>query len=56
MADMQEKFPDKSTEEREDIRALDPEEGITSYQTAHAWEESQAEGDRLDEPTEDTRR
>ncbi|MGK4585580.1 hypothetical protein [Kitasatospora sp. HPMI-4] len=56
MSDMQEKFADKSTKEREDVRAVDPEEGITSYQTAHAQDESLAEGDRLDEPTEDTLR
>ncbi|WP_157531615.1 hypothetical protein [Kitasatospora sp. Root107] len=56
MSEMQEKFSDKAATDREEVRAADPEEGITSYQVAHAWEESQAEGDREDEAGEDTRR
>ncbi|MFE4517724.1 hypothetical protein ACFRMQ_26395 [Kitasatospora sp. NPDC056783] len=40
-----------STEEDEDVRAADPEEGITSMQNLHAQDTSQAEGDTmLDEP------
>lgn len=49
MSDMQERLNEKAATEREDIRAADPEEGITSYQNAHAWEESRAEGERDDE-------
>ncbi|MFI5527325.1 hypothetical protein ACIA8O_02095 [Kitasatospora sp. NPDC051853] len=53
MSDMQQRLAEKDATEREDIRAADPEEGITSYQTMHAWEESQAEGDRDDEDRDD---
>jgi len=56
MSDMQDRFTDKAAEDREDARAADPEEGITSYQTAHAGEESLAEGDRFDEILEDKAR
>jgi hypothetical protein len=52
MSDTQKKFSDKAATDREEVRAADPEEGITSYQVAHAWEESQAEGDRNDEAGE----
>ncbi|WP_405016153.1 hypothetical protein OHV05_02820 [Kitasatospora sp. NBC_00070] len=53
MSDIQERFSDKAATDREDVRSADPEEGVTSYQVAHAWQESRAEGDREDEPTED---
>ncbi|MEU3574435.1 hypothetical protein AB0E96_39415 [Kitasatospora sp. NPDC036755] len=40
-----------STEEDEDIRAADPEEGIPSMQNLHAQDTSRAEGaPMLDEP------
>ncbi|MFF2043432.1 hypothetical protein ACGFZP_24750 [Kitasatospora sp. NPDC048239] len=39
-----------SVDQDEDVRAADPEEGITSMQNLHAQETSQAEGDALDEP------
>ncbi|MFI2607493.1 hypothetical protein [Kitasatospora sp. NPDC018619] len=40
-----------SSEEQEDVRAADPEEGIPSMQNLHAQDTSRAEGDRmLDEP------
>ncbi|WP_188306299.1 hypothetical protein [Streptomyces sp. CBMA123] len=40
-----------STDREEDVRAADPEEGITSMQNLHAQDTSQAEGDSmLDEP------
>ncbi len=38
-----------SGDQEEDVRAADPEEGITSMQTAHAQDTSQAEGDTYDE-------
>ncbi|MGW4379205.1 hypothetical protein [Kitasatospora sp. NPDC004531] len=50
MSDMNDRLNDKAQRDEDDVRAADPEEGITSYQTMHAWEESQAEGDRLAEP------
>ncbi|WP_354643970.1 hypothetical protein [Kitasatospora camelliae] len=53
MSDMHDRFSD-TAEETLDVRAADPEEGVTSYQTAHAQEESQAEGDR-DEMTDEAR-
>ncbi|MDH6128875.1 hypothetical protein [Kitasatospora sp. GP82] len=56
MSDMQQKFVDKAGEDREDIRAADPEEGVTSFQNISAQNESPAEGERLDEPTENTAR
>ncbi|MFB7663156.1 hypothetical protein ACFC1R_04295 [Kitasatospora sp. NPDC056138] len=56
MSDMQEKFAEKTDRDRDDVRAVDPEEGITSLQTANAQFESQAEGERLDEPMEDSAR
>ncbi|MGW2396078.1 hypothetical protein ACWCYY_05950 [Kitasatospora sp. NPDC001664] len=49
MSDMQQRLGEKDATDREDVRSADPEEGITSYQIMHAWEESQAEGDRDDE-------
>ncbi|WP_153459616.1 hypothetical protein [Streptomyces kaniharaensis] len=40
-----------STESDEDVRAADPEEGITSMQNLHAQDESRAEGEPMqDEP------
>nr|BFD88889.1 hypothetical protein KitaXyl93_02490 [Kitasatospora sp. Xyl93] len=40
-----------STEDDDDIRAADPEEGIPSMQNLHAQDTSQAEGSPiLDEP------
>ncbi|MFB7125194.1 MULTISPECIES: hypothetical protein [Streptomycetaceae] len=40
-----------STEDDEDIRAADPEEGVPSMQNLHAQDTSQAEGaPMLDEP------
>ncbi|BFV60831.1 hypothetical protein KCMC57_up59350 [Kitasatospora sp. CMC57] len=56
MSEIQEKFSGKAAADREDVRAADPEEGVTSYQVAHAWEESQAEGDREGEADESTLR
>ncbi|MEU9077143.1 hypothetical protein ACFYUY_26045 [Kitasatospora sp. NPDC004745] len=48
MTDMSERF-EVSTDRDEDVRAADPEEGVTSMQNLHAQETSQAEG----EPTPD---
>jgi hypothetical protein len=56
MSDMQQRMSDKAERDDEDVRSRDPEEGITSYQTAHAQDESAAEGDRIDEMPEDTSR
>ncbi|MEV7602025.1 hypothetical protein AB0O91_32125 [Kitasatospora sp. NPDC089797] len=43
-----------STDREEDVRAADPEDGITSMQNLHAQDTSQAEGDpMLDEPGAD---
>ncbi|MER6301683.1 hypothetical protein ABT247_19270 [Kitasatospora sp. NPDC001539] len=40
-----------STDREEDVRAADPEEGITSMQNLHAQDTSPAEGDSmLEEP------
>ncbi|AUG82094.1 hypothetical protein CFP65_7518 [Kitasatospora sp. MMS16-BH015] len=39
----------KETRDMEDIRAADPEEGVTSAQTAHAFEHDAAEGPRADD-------
>ncbi|MER6398435.1 hypothetical protein ACFWA9_38065 [Kitasatospora sp. NPDC059973] len=39
-----------SVDREEDIRAADPEEGITSMQNQHAQDTSQAEGAPLEEP------
>ncbi|MFJ9697647.1 hypothetical protein [Kitasatospora sp. NPDC101183] len=40
-----------STDRDEDVRAADPEEGVTSMQNVHAQDTSQAEGeDMMDEP------
>ncbi|WP_371494343.1 hypothetical protein OG871_04440 [Kitasatospora sp. NBC_00374] len=52
MSDMQDRFSDKAERDAEDIRAADPEEGITSYQTAHAQDMSPAEGELLEETSE----
>ncbi|MFD9130297.1 hypothetical protein [Kitasatospora sp. NPDC059571] len=56
MSDMQQRMSEKAERDEEDVRARDPEEGITSYQTAHAQDESAAEGDRLDDTSEDATR
>ncbi|MFJ1753474.1 hypothetical protein [Kitasatospora sp. NPDC088134] len=50
MSGMNDRLDDKARREEDDVRAADPEEGITSYQIMHAQEESRAEGDRLAEP------
>ncbi|MFH9352899.1 hypothetical protein [Kitasatospora sp. NPDC017646] len=53
MTDMSERS-EVSTDREEDVRATDPEEGITSMQNLHAQDTSQAEGDPvLDEPGAD---
>ncbi|MFJ1704751.1 hypothetical protein [Kitasatospora sp. NPDC088346] len=52
MSDMHDRFTDKAERDAEDIRAADPEEGITSYQTAHAQDMPPAEGEQLDEAQE----
>ncbi|WP_441248472.1 hypothetical protein [Kitasatospora sp. McL0602] len=44
MSDMQERFSDKADRDADDVRAADPEEGITSYQNAHAQDLQAAEG------------
>jgi hypothetical protein len=50
MTDMSERS-EVSSDREEDVRAADPEEGITSMQNLHAQDTSQAEGDpMLDEP------
>ncbi|MFI9365779.1 hypothetical protein ACIG5E_32720 [Kitasatospora sp. NPDC053057] len=50
MTDMSERS-EVSTDREEDVRAADPEEGITSMQNLHAQDTSQAEGaPMLDEP------
>ncbi|MGW3041315.1 hypothetical protein ACWC9T_15045 [Kitasatospora sp. NPDC001159] len=50
MTDMSERS-EVSSDREEDVRAADPEEGITSMQNLHAQDTSQAEGDAmLDEP------
>ncbi|MDY0816508.1 hypothetical protein [Kitasatospora purpeofusca] len=38
-----------SVDQDEDVRAADPEEGITSTQNLHAQDTSQAEGESEDE-------
>ncbi|MFI6447140.1 hypothetical protein [Kitasatospora sp. NPDC050543] len=38
-----------SGEQDEDVRAADPEEGITSMQNLHAQDTSQAEGDTFED-------
>lgn len=53
MSDMYDRFSDKAERDSEDIRAADPEEGITSYQTAHAQDVAAAEGAPYDELPED---
>ncbi|MFI1522454.1 hypothetical protein [Kitasatospora cineracea] len=45
MSEMSDRLEEKARRDENDIRAADPEEGVTSYQTMHAWEESRAEGD-----------
>ncbi|GAA2124914.1 hypothetical protein GCM10009759_76820 [Kitasatospora saccharophila] len=50
MSEMNGRLDEKARRDEDDVRSADPEEGITSYQTMHAWEESQAEGDRPTEP------
>ncbi|MGW4894930.1 hypothetical protein ACWEQL_22075 [Kitasatospora sp. NPDC004240] len=49
MTDMSERSQ-VSVDQDDDIRAADPEEGITSMQNLHAQDTSQAEGDALEEP------
>ncbi|WBP90652.1 hypothetical protein [Kitasatospora cathayae] len=50
MTDMSERS-EVSTDREDDVRAADPEEGITSMQNLHAQDTSQAEGaPMLDEP------
>ncbi|MFF4817573.1 hypothetical protein ACFY2K_23615 [Kitasatospora sp. NPDC001309] len=50
MTDMSERSA-VSTDREQDVRAADPEEGVTSMQNLHAQDTSQAEGDPiLDEP------
>lgn len=49
MSDMHDRLDEKAQRDEDDVRAADPEEGVTSYQTMHAWEESQAEGDPFEE-------
>jgi hypothetical protein len=51
MSEMYERLTDKTARDEDDIRAADPEEGITSYQNLHAQEESRAEGDPDEEST-----
>ncbi|MFJ9773094.1 hypothetical protein ACIRVF_17950 [Kitasatospora sp. NPDC101157] len=46
MTDMSERSK-VSTNREEDVRAADPEEGITSMQNLHAQDTSQAEGDSM---------
>ncbi|GAA2750456.1 MULTISPECIES: hypothetical protein [Kitasatospora] len=48
MSEMNDRLSDKAARDEDDVRAADPEEGITSYQNLHAQEESLAEGDRDD--------
>ncbi|WP_158845604.1 hypothetical protein [Streptomyces sp. NRRL WC-3742] len=50
MTDMSDRS-EPSTDRDEDVRAADPEEGITSMQNVHAQDTSQAEGEAMmDEP------
>ena len=53
MSDMQDRFRDKAERDTEDVRAADPEDGITSYQTAHAQDLAAAEGARSEDRQED---
>ncbi|MFD7733777.1 hypothetical protein ACFV6F_25775 [Kitasatospora phosalacinea] len=50
MSEMSDRLDEKARRDEDDVRSADPEEGITSYQTMHAWEESQAEGDPIADP------
>ncbi|QKW23669.1 hypothetical protein HUT16_35300 [Kitasatospora sp. NA04385] len=50
MSEMSDRLDEKARRDADDVRSADPEEGITSYQTMHAWEESQAEGDPIADP------
>ncbi|MEU9131165.1 hypothetical protein AB0D08_24185 [Kitasatospora sp. NPDC048540] len=52
MSDMQDRMNDKAERDTENVRAADPEEGITSYQNAHAQEMAPAEGDPMEETQE----
>ncbi|RKE17178.1 hypothetical protein [Streptomyces sp. TLI_171] len=56
MSEMNGRLDEKAQRDEDDVRAADPEEGITSYQTMHAWEESQAEGDAIAEPQQEEQR
>ncbi|MFG2820169.1 hypothetical protein ACGFX4_12145 [Kitasatospora sp. NPDC048365] len=50
MSDLSDRMNGKADRDEDDVRAADPEEGITSYQNLHAQEESLAEGEPWDEP------
>ncbi|GGQ89155.1 hypothetical protein [Kitasatospora griseola] len=50
MSEMNDRLNDKAQRDEDDIRAVDPLEGITSDQNMRAWEEPPAEGERLAEP------
>ncbi|MER8188332.1 hypothetical protein [Kitasatospora sp. NPDC094015] len=52
MSEMHDRLNGKAERDTEDIRAVDPEEGITSYQTAHAQEMAAAEGDPVEDAPE----
>ncbi|WP_159072935.1 hypothetical protein [Kitasatospora fiedleri] len=52
MSEMNDRLDQKDRRDEEDVRAADPEEGITSYQTMHAGEESRAEGDPTADPSQ----
>ncbi|GLW71079.1 hypothetical protein Kpho02_33780 [Kitasatospora phosalacinea] len=52
MSEMSDRLDEKARRDEDDVRSVDPEEGITSYQTMHAWEESQAEGDPVADPSQ----
>ncbi|MDH6574501.1 hypothetical protein [Kitasatospora sp. MAP5-34] len=54
MSDMHERFTDKAERDAEDVRAADPEEGITSYQTVHAGDHPAAEGAPYEDKQEDS--
>lgn len=56
MTEMHERQTEKTAREKDDVRAADPEDGITSYQNLHAQDESLAEGDRVEEPQGNDRR
>jgi len=53
MSDTYDRLSEKDRRDEDDVRAADPEEGITSYQNLHASEESLAEGDPYEDQPED---